>query len=768
MISRRTLLKYAGASGVRLLAGAAPTDSAIVMAGREVELVITPITPVTTRLSIAEIAVGEPRVIENDGSLVERAWPAPAARIRSLARTRRVASGDLVVRVSRVTNADPSVAAGRGRPALSLAIGARDGREVQRLSIDAATGALTFRLGDGPLLGLGEGGPQFDRRGSVDAMRSGQGGYQLRTHGGRVPIQWLVGTSGWALFIHHPSGAFDFSTSEGRFDPAAPLPLDLFVVAAREPAAVMAEYAKLTGYPEMPPLWAFGYQQSHRTLASREEILQEAKTFREKRLPCETLIYLGTGFCPSGWNTDNGEFAFNPRVFPDPEAIIRQLHDDHFKVVLHVVLEGRKLTGTVADRCTAATPLPSGKTADGRWPDERQVACYWPFHKALADAGVDGWWPDQGDGLDAPSRLARNRMYSDGSRLWRPHERPFALHRNGHAGMQRYGAFLWSGDVYSTWETLRTHVAVGINAALSGIPFWGTDIGGFIPTKELTGELYARWFQFGAFCPLFRAHGRTWKLRLPWGWNTGALGPDEITTSAGGAANPDASELHNAAVEPACRRYLELRSRLTPYLYTAVRSAHVTGMPIVRALWLHYPDDPLAVARGDEYLWGPDILVAPVVERGAASRRLYLPRGRWYDFWTDEARGGGRDVVRAIDLETLPLFVRAGAILPLAPVRQYSTEALPPDEDVLTLQLYPGADGALTLYEDDGRSYAFARGDWMELEVRWLDAARRLMMRLAARSRMRPPARRNIHVRLVGTGRAADIAFDGSPIELRL
>jgi alpha-glucosidase (family GH31 glycosyl hydrolase) len=765
MISRRSLLKYAGAAGARLLAGTPPVPDAIALAGREVELVVTPVTALTTRITIGRIGAGTP-VVRGDGALVERAWPPAAARIRSLPRERRIVSGDLRIRASRTADASAvSDRAAGTRSALSLAVDAADGREIQRMSIDAETGVLTFRLGSAPLLGLGEGGPQFDRRGSVDAMRSGQGGYQLRTHGGRVPMQWLIGTGGWAMFIHQPHGTFDFSGAEGRFLPSAALPLDLFIVGAREPTAVMAEYARLTGFPEMPPQWAFGYQQSHRTLASREEILQEARTFREKRLPCETLIYLGTGFCPSGWNTDNGEFTFNPRVFSDPDAMIRQLHDDHFKVVLHIVLEGRTLTGTVADRCTAA-PLPTGRSADGKWPDVRQAACYWPFHEPLVRAGVDGWWPDQGDGLDAPSRLARNRMYWDGARRWRPDERPFALHRNGHAGMQRYAAFLWSGDVYSTWETLKTHVAVGVNAALSGIPFWGTDIGGFVPTKELTGELYVRWFQFGAFCPLFRAHGRTWKLRLPWGWNTGALGPDEVTTTAGGAANPDASELHNAAVEPICRKYLELRSRLIPYLYSAVREAHDTGLPIVRALWLHHADDPVAVGRGDEYLWGRDILVAPVVERGAASRRVYLPRGRWVDFWTEAAHDGGREIVRDVDLDTLPLFVRAGAIVPLGPVRQYSTEALPPADDVLTLQVYPGADGAFTLYEDDGESYAHERGDWMRIEARWIDAAGRLTIRLAPGSRMRPPDRRRIRVRAAGSGRSRDVVFSGAPIEV--
>src|SRR5205814_10443713 len=197
-----------------------------------------------------------------------------------------------------------------------------------------------------PVRGLGEGGPQFDRRGSAGRMRSGQGGYQLRTHGGRVPVPWLIGTSGWAMFVHQPSGTFDFTGPDGRFDPGpSALPVDLFVVGVREPAAIMAEYARITGYPEMPPLWSFGYQQSHRTLASRDEILQEAKTFREKKLPCDTLIYLGTGFCPSGWNTENGSFEWNSRVFPDPKEIIEELHKEHFRTALHVVIKTNKLTG---------------------------------------------------------------------------------------------------------------------------------------------------------------------------------------------------------------------------------------------------------------------------------------------------------------------------------------------------------------------------------------------------------------------------------------
>jgi alpha-glucosidase/alpha-D-xyloside xylohydrolase len=740
-------------------------SGAITIAGQPVEIAISAASPLTVRITIAPIVDGAAQATRGDGSLVDRAWPAPVARLRTIARPVTVRVGELTARLS-----------SRSAESLTLRLTGKDNRVVQDLGVDRQTGALTFSLGDGPLLGLGEGGPQFDRRGSTLTSRSGQGGYQLRTHGGRVPIQWLVGTSGWAMYVHQPYGTFELTGLEGRFEVAAapraegdafslgPLPLDLFIVGSRDPAAIMAEYAALTGLPELPPLWSFGYQQSHRTLASRDEILQEAKTFREKKLPCDTMIYLGTGFCPSGWNTDNGEFTFNKKVFPDPPAMIRQLHDDHFRVVLHVVLEGRKLSGSVTDPCTAP-PLPSGRTTDGKWPDDRQVSCYWPVHKQLFDAGIDGWWPDQGDGLDAPSRRARNRMYYDGSQLWRPNQRVFALHRNGHAGMQRDAAFLWSGDVYSTWETLKTHVPVAVNTALSGIPFWGTDIGGFVPTKELTGELYVRWFQFAAFCPLFRSHGRTWKLRLPWGWNTGSLEPDEISNYTGGAANPDLSELHNAAVEPICRKYLELRYRLMPYLYSAVHEAHRTGMPIVRALWLHYPADRAAVARGDQYLWGRDILVAPVVEKGAASRGVYLPAGRWFDFWTEEARDGGREIGRAVDLGTLPLFVRAGAIVPMGPVKQYTSEIV---DGPLTVTVFPGADGAFTMYEDDGQTFGYRRGDWMGVDLRWMEATRRLTLTRASGSRMRAPASRPISVRVAGTSATRDITFTGAPLEVRV
>ena len=523
----------------------------------------------------------------------------------------------------------------------------------------------------------------------------------------------------------------------------------LFRSHSDDPRTILSEYAGLTGHPELPPLWSLGYQQSHRTLAGREEILEEARTFREKKLPCDALIYLGTGFCPSGWNTNNGEFQFNQKVFPDPKAIFDQLHQQHFKVALHVVIKAPQMHGTVHDAC------------DPKQPIEEQPSCYWAEHRDIFALGVDGWWPDEGDPLNIPSRLARNRMYWEGPQLDRPNERPYALHRNGYAGMQRYASFLWSGDVYSTWETLRTHIPIAVNTGLTGIPYWGTDIGGFVPTKEFTAELYVRWFQFGAFCPLFRSHGRNWTLRLPWGWNTGDSGPMEIN-NYNGSALPDANELHNTQVEPICRKYLELRYRMLPYLYSAVRECTMTGLPVMRSLWLHYPSDPAAVARGDEYLWGRDILVAPVTEQGATSRRIYLPRGLWYDFWSNERHDGGREISRDVDLETMPLYVRAGAILPFGPVKQYTSEQA---DAPLTLSIYPGADGSFLLYEDDGSSFNYRKGEWMGVEMTWNDRQRLLHLTWSKGSRLLPPKRSDLVVKMGDATR--QVIFDGHPLEVR-
>ena len=734
---RREVLKRLAAASVGMVVlPAKAIDNGGNTPTQPIEVQFTLVSPNTFRLTLLPVNNGSVGTIPQDGSLVQESWGLPAATLSS-APSRKISVGNFLLDVS----FEP----------ISITVTGSDRTVIQRFIFDDRTGELSFQSGSGPLLGLGEGGPQFDRRGSVDLMRSGQGGYKLATHGGRVPIPWIIGTSGWAIFFHQPFGTFDLSGEVGKFRPVnrdAALPLDLFFIGSSEPAVIISEYARLTGHAEMPPLWSLGYQQSHRTLASRDEVLSVASAFREKKLPCDALIYLGTGFCPSGWNTENGSFVWNSQVFPDPKEVVNELHKKHFHVVLHAVILSDRITGSVHDPCELT-----------RF-DETRASCYWDAHRNDFAMGVDGWWPDEGDPLDSASRLLRNRMYWEGPQVDRPNERPYALHRNGYAGMQRYASFLWSGDVYSTWETLKTQVAIAINTGLSGMPYWGTDIGGFVPTPEFTAELYLRWFQFGAFCPLFRSHGRAWKLRLPWQWNTGDPGPPEIR-SYSGAAIPDSDQLHDPQVEAICRKYLELRYRMMPYLYSTVRECTISGLPIMRALWLHFADDPKAVARGDEYLWGKNLLVAPVTEKGARERQLYLPRGDWYDFWTGARLEGGRGISRPVDLETMPLYVRAGAILPEGPTKQFTSENV---EGPLSARIYPGANASFLLYEDDGITFNYRSGQSMGIEMSWTEARQKFEMRLAPGSRMLSPEPRRITLHVGDATR--EVTFTGKPLEV--
>jgi alpha-glucosidase (family GH31 glycosyl hydrolase) len=656
------------------------------------DVTITAVTDSTLRISIAAADEVLDRYYD-DGSIAPRTFKQPMVKLRTDAAAQEIAWGEYTLSIAT-------------RP-LRIAVKHPQLGVVQELNFRPDLNQIGFSYNNAPVYGMGPGVHPMDRRGVKDMMRNGAGD-NLRIFGARNPIPWVMG-NGWGIFFHEPGGQFDLSGEVGLFKPSdVARGQDLYLCISPTPAGLLRQYAEITGYPHLPAKWTLGFQQSHRTLDSRQQIIDEARTFREKKLPCDALIYLGTGFCPSGWNTGHGSFAFNQAVFSDPDEMIREFHDLHFNVVLHVVNPPENLHGKVSDAGLAAS-VPG------------DAANYWQQHVPLVKMGVDGWWPDEGDVLPVASRLVRNRMYWEGGRVTTPTRRPFALHRNCYAGIQRWG-WLWSGDTFSTWKTLETQIMMGINAGLSGVPYWGTDIGGFVPTKEFTAELFVRWFQFGAFCPSFRCHGRTWQLRRPWGWNTGSYGPSEMGANAD-TFLPKPEDLHNAAVEPICRKYLDTRSALMPYLYSSTWETHTTGNPLIRSLGLSFPDDPTAWATADAYLWGPSLLVAPVFEQGATERKVYLPAGGWYDFWTGKRMDAAGIVSVSAPLDTMPLFVRAGSILPTGPVRQYVSEA---SNEPVRLTIYPGADGSFRLYDDDGLSFAYEKGAFALVDLKWDDANRTL------------------------------------------
>jgi alpha-glucosidase/alpha-D-xyloside xylohydrolase len=765
------LLAFGCGSGMTLRA--APLQ----FAGTPAELVISEVSERTLRVTLSPLdEKGEPRQPPPSAVLVS--FPSKIAlRARELADEKNLEIGTLRVTV-------------RAEP-LTVTVRTASGKPVQELvfSSSEGTNAVSFRTG-APVLGLGEGADQFDRRGHFYRMVNGQIAPFLATHGATIPVPFLIGTEGWALFVYQPWGEVDLRDDRGRFLPgresAGKVPLDLFVTAISEPADALAEFLRLTGRAVMPPKWVMGYIQSHRTLLGPDDALGIAKTFREKQLPCDALIYLGTGYCTNGWNVVNGTIDFNTNAFPRPAEQIRSLQAEHFKVILHVNQAPRNLFGTTvgpafrdlptdgaaggnlfsrgpyltrSERQALGVPVTTGTAEDFKSP--LHIRNYWAWHRPVFALGVDGWWPDDGDELPIEARIARHVTYYEGPLLDRPNERPWSLHRNGYAGVARYGGWIWSGDTQSRWATLAAHVPVGLNYSLSLTPFWGTDIAGFVPTDDLTGELYARWFEFAAFNPLFRSHGRTWHLRLPWGWNLGESGPLETNW------RPKPSELHNAEVEPICKKYLELRYRLLPYNYTIAREARDTGMPMMRALWLHYQNDPEAVKLGDEYLWGRDLLVAPVVEKGAKERRLYLPEGEWHDWWTGEKLSGKRWIERPVDLATMPIYARSGAVIPVDPVRQYTSQST---AEPTRIRVYPGADGEFTLYDDDGQTLGYLKGSdaretWIRL--RWQDAARKLTIAPDRRMKKWPGGNRVFEMEIAGSNaKPTRIEFAGRPVEV--
>jgi alpha-glucosidase/alpha-D-xyloside xylohydrolase len=250
-------------------------------------------------------------------------------------------------------------------------------------------------------------------------------------------------------------------------------------------------------------------------------------------------------------------------------------------------------------------------------------------------------------------------------------------------------------------------------------------------------------------------------LRLPWGWNTGDPGPLEGAETLGDWPAPQ--DLHNTHVEPICRKYLEVRYQLLPYLYSAAEQTHRTGLPLMRALWTAFPRDARCVAVTDQYLLGDHLLVAPVLEAGATHRKTYLPSGTWWDYWTNERVSGGTELNREVDLATIPLYVRAGACIPIGPLRQYAME---PSKEILTLRIYPGADGRSTLYDDDGTSFRYRQGEFTRLECSWDNASRTLQV---TSSKAIPPSRaKDVRIQAMdnGTVKRITIAHQSTTVEL--
>ncbi|HUT52777.1 MAG TPA: glycoside hydrolase family 31 protein [bacterium] len=527
----------------------------------------------------------------------------------------------------------------------------------------------------------------------------------------KLTLPFVFSPEGWGLLIENPARAeFDFTRRSGFSYRAQGGPLRFYVFTG-SPYEILDAYSRLTGRTPIPPRWVTGYMQSRYGYKDEAEFRFLMDNFRSRSLPCDALIF-DLDWFSSGDDCENltmGNLTWAPSRYPDPSAFLAEMESRGFKAITIIEPHIRASSVNhqeVLEQGLAAADQEGRPYLFSHWgcsgtllldylnPRTRE---WWGQKvKAIHDTGVDAWWTDLNEPEDDRPGMyfggvPRNRAHNLQALLQHramaemyakelPDERLFILSRSGFVGDWRYGAGIWSGDVDASWGHLARQVPVGLSAGLSGYGLWNSDVGGFGGTPST--ELFIRWMEFGAFCPIFRAHGAH-SIREPW-----AFGPE---------------------AETILREILNLRYRLAPYLYTLFHELHEQGKPVMRAMMLEFPDDVKARVANDQYMYGPWLLVAPVTTKGARGRKVYIPAGEWTDFWTGEIHRGPARIRVAAPLDRIPLLVREGAVLPMAPVRQFIGR---PAFDPLILHVFPGASpSSCRLYDDDGSSRRYLAGE---------------------------------------------------------
>lgn len=521
---------------------------------------------------------------------------------------------------------------------------------------------------------------------------------------------------------------------------------------------VISTYRRLTGAAPLPPVWALGYIHCRERFSSQEQIVSTAAEFRRRGLPLDLIVQDWQYWGRHGWNA----MRFDEKDYPDPGAMVRDLHALNSRLMVSVwsKVDEKSVLGK---EFTARNLFIPGTT----WVDffnPEASAFYWKnFSANLLSLGIDAWWQDatepENDDLAGrrthfgPGEKTRNlyplfvnKTIYEGQRADAPDKRVFILTRSAFPGQQRYAAATWSGDIGNDWDTLRRQIPAGLNFTITGQPYWTTDCGGFFRpgagqfTDPGYHERFLRWFQFSTFSPLQRVHGYQTDTEF---WRYG----DTVVRES--------------------RRYLDLRQRLMPYLYSQAAAVTFKGSTLMRPLVMDFATDSRAVDQAGQFMFGPAFLVAPVLQPGVASWDVYLPQtpGGWFDFWTGENLGSARTVASPAPLERIPLHVRAGSIVPLGPVKSYASEK---PADPIELRIYRGADGAFTLYEDEGLNYHYESGAFAEIPIRWDDKSGKLT--LGARKGAFPGMLRERTFRIVwvrpGQGTGPDAATTAD-IELR-
>lgn len=554
--------------------------------------------------------------------------------------------------------------------------------------------------------------------------------------------------------------------------------VDYYFIGGPSFDSIIAGYRRLSGAAPLFPRWAYGYWQSRLAYATRGQLLGVAARYRALHIPLDNVVL------DAGWETTFGSRVFNSN-YPDPSSMVKRLHDEHVHLMVSIwplfqpgsanfrAMESHGYFVTPGPQALPAY-LPGARLYDAFSAGARHL--YWTQVKqSLYDIGVDAYWMDSTEPADlyaeehgpmlagARTAMGDGSKYAnmfplmttqaiyDGLRRQPGNKRAFILTRSAFTGMQRNAASVWSGDTVSTFDALRRQIPAALNYSMSGLPYWTSDIGGFVggdPSDPAFRRLFVRWYEFGAFCPIFRAHGARGANEL---WSYGPKAQKILTL------------------------YDRLRYRLMPYIYTTAAMTALDNYTPMRALVFDFPTDPRALDINNEYMFGPSLLVAPVTTQGAVSRDVYLPKGTdWYDFWTGRRLSGGQVIRRAAPLGVLPLYVRAGSILPMGPEEEYTGEY--PDAP-MELRIYPGRDGDAKLYFDDGVTYDYQDGARAWVPLRWNNASRVLTIGPRQGSFPGMVPGRSFVVTVVGPGHGVGearitsgrrLTFDGAAVHIHM
>jgi len=614
------------------------------------------------------------------------------------------------------------------------------------MSPHVVNGEKTFRVGasfaapsDEHYYGLGQNQEGIlDYRGrTIDCKH-----YYDAPAGETVCVPFLVTNKGYGIVWDDPAATVISPGLHGRtvWQSNVGERVSYFVIAGATTDDLYAGYRKLTGVTPLPPKAAFGYIQSKARYETQQQILDVAAGYRQRGYPLDIMVLDWFSW------TRMGQLDINPRDFPDPVRMNESLHGAGIRSILSVWPRFEKesryfdwlaahgwllkdANGQPVDGLAVRSDR-AGALIDSTNPQAREW--YWDkIRDNLAAKGFDWFWLDEtepdlvpdgyfysigsGDRYHNLYPLLHTEGVAEGSRRDRPNKRNLILARAAYLGSQRYGSLFWSSDINPTWEALQRQIPTGLDFTASGLAYWGNDIGGWqsLPqqhtpdrpplidpsdARAVVGqyddypELITRWYEYATFTPTLRAHGSRKGTEV---WSYGKQAESIIS------------------------QYLKLRYNLMPYLYSLGKHTYDSGSPFMRALFMDFPNDPKVVNLGDEYMFGPAFLVAPITEQGVQSRSVYLPAGAdWYNYWTHEKLAGGQTLTVAAPIAQIPLFVRAGSIIPLG-ADIPSTATVQPLKEI---QVYPGKDAEFLLYDDDGVSNDYEKGIGHLTHLRWNDA----------------------------------------------